>query len=220
MLREMVNTTIPYLKGVCDGCCVEQVSHILDTYERRHLQHAPWHEGKIRPQASFTIAYSNNEIYLKYYVIEDALKAEYSKFHDPVFKDSCVEFFIAFGNDVNYYNLEFNCMGTSRIQYGQHKTGRTFISANLLKSIRHQTLVKSNLGSNISWELTLCIPKEIFSYHHGLLLTASRARVNFFKCGDGLPQPHYLCWSNVEAQQPDFHLSQFFKEITFSLPAN
>jgi hypothetical protein len=207
---------IPYLKGFDDLRSVEAVSKVLDGYERQLIQYAPWANGAQQPQASFALAYANDDIYLKYYVTEHTLKAEYSKFNDPVFEDSCVEFFIAFNGDASYYNLEFNCMGTCRGQYGRHKTGRTFLPVNLLKTIRHQTLVKNNSVGNIQWELTLSIPKKIFKYHQALALEKSTAKVNFFKCGDGLPEPHFLCWNKIEAQKPEFHLSRFFKEITFS----
>ncbi|MES2265168.1 MAG: carbohydrate-binding family 9-like protein [Bacteroidota bacterium] len=215
-----ISVNIPYLNGFDDLRSVEDISRVLDTHERRPIRHAPWSAGEKQPEASFALAYDNDEIYLKYYVNEHTLKAEYSRFNDPVFEDSCVEFFIAFDNDASYYNLEFNCMGTSRAQYGQHKTGRTFIPVNLLKTIRHQTLVKSNVVGNIQWELTLCIPKKIFKFHPALSFEQSKAKVNLFKCGDGLPQPHFLCWNKIEAQQPEFHLSRFFKEITFSRQAS
>ena len=212
----LLTTNIPYLNGLDDLYIVEDISAMLDTHERRPIQYAPWSAGAKQPQASFAIAYNAEAIYLKYYVNEHTLKAEYSKFNDPVFEDSCVEFFIAFDDDASYYNLEFNCMGTSRAQYGQHKTGREFVPVNLLKAIRHQTLVKNNTIGDVQWELTLCIPKTIFKFHPALIFEQSRARVNFFKCGDGLPEPHFLCWNEIEAQQPEFHLSQFFKEINFS----
>jgi hypothetical protein len=207
---------IPRLGGLNDYHSVEDIAAALDGYERRQIQHAPWYAGGYQPQAAFTMAYSNQYIYLKYYVTEDVVKAEHSKLNDPVFEDSCVEFFIAFDNDESYYNLEFNCMGNSRVQYGAFKTGRAFIPANLLSSIKHQTLIKSNPAGSITWELTLCIPKKVFSYHPALSFQQSTAKVNFYKCGDGLPQPHFLCWNNIESVVPEFHLSRFFKEITFS----
>ncbi|MBB5395782.1 MULTISPECIES: carbohydrate-binding family 9-like protein [unclassified Mucilaginibacter] len=210
-----IAANIPYLTGAGNLASVEGVSQALDGLERRQIIHAPWAGTEEQPTASFALAYNDTDIYLKYYVTEHTLKAEYSKFNDPVFEDSCVEFFIAFDDDVNYYNLEFNCMGTCRAQYGQYKTGRTFLPVNLLQTIRHQTLIKQGID-NINWELTLCIPKNIFKFHPGLSLTKSRAKVNFYKCGDGLPQPHFLCWSRVEARKPEFHLSRFFKEVTFS----
>ncbi|MFD0763792.1 carbohydrate-binding family 9-like protein [Mucilaginibacter lutimaris] len=215
-----ISVNIPYLNGFDDLRSVEDISKVLDTHERRPIRYAPWSAGEKQPEASFALAYDNDEIYLKYYVNEHTLKAEYSKFNDPVFEDSCVEFFIAFDDDMSYYNLEFNCMGTSRAQYGQHKNGRTFIPVNLLKTIRHQTLVKSTVVGSIQWELTLCIPKKIFMFHPALSFEQSKAKVNLFKCGDGLPQPHFLCWNKIEAQKPEFHLSRFFKEITFSRKAS
>ena len=207
---------IPYLNGFDSAHTVEVISKVLDGHERRAIQHAPWANGGYLPQASFAMAYSSKALYLKYYVTEQTLKAEYSKFNDPVFEDSCVEFFVAFDDDASYYNLEFNCMGTCRGQYGSNKTGRTFLPASLLKTIKHQTLLKNSNAGNIQWELTLCIPKNIFKFHPGLSLEQSKAKVNFFKCGDGLPEPHYLCWNKIEAQKPEFHLSRFFKEIIFS----
>ncbi|MFD0794897.1 carbohydrate-binding family 9-like protein [Mucilaginibacter litoreus] len=206
--------SIPYLHSR-SLLTAEDAAAILDNCERSELAFAPWHTTGNRPYASFSIAYSNDAIYLKYYVTEDALRAQYSKFNDPVFEDSCVEFFIAFNDDAQYYNLEFNCMGTSRVQYGAHKTGRIFIPAALLKNIKHQTLIKSKVPGNVQWELTLCIPKQVFMYHPALSFAHSRARVNFYKCGDGLPVPHFLCWNNIKADVPEFHLSQFFRDVTF-----
>lgn len=211
---------IPYLDGFDDQSPLEHISHVLDTYEQRPIQHAPWSEGAKLPEASFALAYGKEDIYLKYYVKEHTLKAEYINFNDPVFEDSCVEFFIAFNDDANYYNLEFNCIGNCRVQYGLHKDGRTFIPVNLLKTIRHQTHIKSEAIGNIYWELTLSIPKQIFKYHPGLFFDESIAKVNVFKCGDGLPEPHFLCWSEIDAPHPEFHLTEFFKQITFSRSAS
>ncbi len=122
---------IPYLDGFDS---IGDISRVLDGYGRRDIKYAPWANGTMQPQASFALAYSADAIYLKYYVSEYALKAQYTHFNDPVFEDSCVEFFIAFDDDESYYNLEFNCMGTSRGQYGPHKLGRTFIPASLFKN--------------------------------------------------------------------------------------
>jgi len=123
----VITISIPYLNDFDDLRSVEEIAGILDAHERRQIAHAPWSTSAKQPEVSFAWAYCTEDIYLKYYVKEHTLKAEYSNFNDPVFEDSCVEFFIAFDDDASYYNLEFNYMGTSRAQYGQHKNGRTFI---------------------------------------------------------------------------------------------
>ena len=40
-------------------------------------------------------------------------------------------------------------------------------------------------------------------------------RANLYKCGDKLCSPHFLSWSKVELEKPNFHSPQFFGELTF-----
>ncbi|GGH14402.1 carbohydrate-binding family 9-like protein [Mucilaginibacter phyllosphaerae] len=215
-----MDISIPYLASFKELTTIADIAEALNGHLPQHLQYAPWAKDTAQPLVSFVIAYDADAIYLKYDVTEENIKAAYSNINDPVYQDSCVEFFIAFGNDACYYNLEFNCIGTCRVQYGQHKTGRTFLPVSLLKTIKYQTLIKSNDTGSIHWQLTLCIPLKVFKYHTGLVFAGSSARVNFFKCGDSLPNPHFLCWNNIAAPTPEFHLSGFFKEVTFSPQVN
>ncbi|MBL4678320.1 MAG: hypothetical protein JKY70_19275 [Mucilaginibacter sp.] len=207
---------IPYLNAASGVQNIDEISALLDIFPVNEVKFAPWHtEGGI-PKVNFCISYNNSDIFLKYFVTEAAIKAEYVNFNDPVYEDSCVEFFIAFNGDNNYYNLEFNCMGTGRVQYGSGKYNREFVPANLIKTIKHQTTLKNTSSGDIYWELTLIIPKAVFMFHPQLSFEKNRAKVNFYKCGDGLPQPHFLCWSNIVNNTPEFHLIDFFKEVTFS----
>ena len=36
---------------------------------------------------------------------------------------------------------------------------------------------------------------------------------NFYKCGDATLLPHYLSWSQIDTEQPDFHRPEFFGEL-------
>lgn len=38
-------------------------------------------------------------------------------------------------------------------------------------------------------------------------------KANFYKCGDGLTVPHYLSWSPIVTEKPDFHRPEFFNQI-------
>ncbi|HEX8038127.1 MAG TPA: carbohydrate-binding family 9-like protein [Chryseosolibacter sp.] len=38
---------------------------------------------------------------------------------------------------------------------------------------------------------------------------------DFYKCGDNLPEPHFITWNDVKAPKPDFHLPEFFGRINF-----
>lgn len=202
-----------YIDHIEDYRLCDAISSELDGHQANAISNSPWGDNN-DVSASFTLAYSSNYIFLKYYVIESSTQALHSRFNEPVYNDSCVEFFIAFDNNENYYNLEFNCTGNSLAQYGSNKDDRTFVPAAILKQIKHQTTV-SNKDKAISWTLTLCIPKTVFCFHKKLDLAKANAKINVYKCGDALPQPHYLCWNNIKSAEPNFHLIDFFKEVKF-----
>ena len=42
-----------------------------------------------------------------------------------------------------------------------------------------------------------------------------QARGNFYKCGDGLPVPHFVSWAPIDTPNPDFHRPEFFDTICF-----
>lgn len=206
---------IPFLQHPAEHATIAHLAQMLDELERNPIGFAPWATGAVLPQAYFTIAHNTEAILLKYYVQEREIKAIFRELNDPVYEDTCVEFFIAFNDEAEYYNLEFNCAGTARVQFGPGKQDRDFIPASLLESIRYQTSIQNKSGGGIYWELTLLLPREIFKFHANLQLEQTPAKVNFFKCGDGLLQPHFLCWSNIIAEEPEFHLPAFFKDAIF-----
>ena len=80
-----------------------------------------WSENGYKPLVSFKIAHTENSIILKYYVREAHLRAIIRETNGPVFKDSCVEFFISLESNDYYYNLEFNCLGQPLLGMGQEK---------------------------------------------------------------------------------------------------
>jgi len=198
---------------------IAETSRLLDMLRPSPLAYAPWAGAAEQPEVSFVLAHGQGAVHLKYYIREKAIQAEYLNFNDPVFKDSCVEFFVAFDGDSNYYNLEFNCVGTCRGMYGPSKTERDFLPPALLKQIHHHTRFKSRQPGKIEWEMTLSIPYAVFQYHPTLSEHAFSARGNFYKCGDALPEPHYLCWNKISAAEPNFHLPEFFAEIQFEQSA-
>ena len=40
-------------------------------------------------------------------------------------------------------------------------------------------------------------------------------RANFYKCGDKTLQPHFLSWSPIHSEKPDFHRPEDFGIINF-----
>jgi hypothetical protein len=198
------------------GCSqtIEEISLHLDKLEKHFLEFAPWPSYPYKPETAFAIAYSNDCIFLKYFVKEKSIKAAAGDINGAVWNDACVEFFISF-DDKGYYNLEFNCIGTALGGFGKGKEDRNGIAENFLREIKYVACI-TNKPDNIHWELTLIIPASVFVYHNITLLKGAECKANFYKCGDGLHEPHFIAWSAIESPEPDFHLPQFFGDIVFA----
>jgi hypothetical protein len=208
----------PFITADIQDEDLARLSALLDLQEEQHIDNLPWGGNGCRPQVSFCMAYTTNSVLLKYSVKEQYLKAVYRQINDPVYKDSCVEAFIAFNNESNYYNLEFNCLGTALAGYGSGRDDRTLVKKQLVETIKNHHQIKSPATAHnelIEWELTLNIPFALFEHHDITSLKNQVCNVNFYKCGDELPEPHFLSWNNIIYPEPNFHLPEFFGKVKF-----
>lgn len=199
----------------------QNVSHLLDAQAETHIVDVlNWDKFQYRPQVGFKIAHSNNQIWLKYIVEEENILAEKTQTNQLVSMDSCVEFFFDPLGDGNYYNFEFNCIGTTLLAYGPRRKERQFVSPPTIKNL---IKVKSSLGVNSfvekkgghTWEITIIIPAESLTHDPGIQLKGLKSRGNFYKCGDATSSRHYLSWNPVDTGKPDFHRPEFFGELIF-----
>lgn len=175
---------------------------------------ANWKEFDYVPSVTFKILHNCSSILLCYDVEEKHISAAYNRINEPVYKDSCVEFFISFDGN-NYYNFEFNCIGTPLVGYGtSDKSSRILLPPEQVALIEtdsqlHVTKTKAR------WTLIVQIPVALFSAHAIRSLKGLRCSGNFYKCGDDLPIPHFLSWNTINYPEPNFHLPQFFGELLF-----
>jgi hypothetical protein len=155
--------SVPALSCVTRGSSIHEISSILDQEEYHTIERMPWALFPYKPEVSFSIAYTDDCILLKYYVQEKAIRVVHNEDNTPVHEDSCVEFFIAFDDDQEYYNLEFNCGGTCLVGYGKNSE-RQLIRQEIIRKIRRQSVIQclADKEHSINWELTLVIPLEIF----------------------------------------------------------
>ncbi|MCG8580652.1 MAG: hypothetical protein MI866_12075 [Bacteroidales bacterium] len=169
-------------------------------------------------KVTFKIAHDNRSIYLKFYVKEENVRAVNTNVNGPVWEDSCVEFFISF-DKVNYYNLEFNCIGNLLGGYGQSRDQRKELPAEVLQKIDRIPSLGfdkiEGIEEEIEWTLELNIPVSTFVYDNVDLLEGVKASCNFYKCGDKQKNVHYLSWNPIKNEMPNFHLPQYFGEISF-----
>lgn len=209
---------IPFIDSIGRSSAIENVSSLMDTLPKYEINHQPWPEFKNNSQTSFAISHSGDAIFLKYYVKEDVIKIVMHKTNDQVHKDNCVEFFISFGLEKKYYNIELNCLGVCLMAYGKGRLNRKKMSEDLIQKIEKSISIKSapaHSSTNFEWEITLVIPLEVFEFSPLKSLIGQNGHGNFFKCGDDLPEPHFLTWSMIDAKTPDFHLPEFFGALEF-----
>ncbi|MDR0510288.1 MAG: hypothetical protein LBH06_04265 [Rikenellaceae bacterium] len=184
-----------------------------------------------RPEVRFAAAHNGGELLLRFEVKEECVLGRVTEDNGPVWRDSCVEFFVAFDAD-GYYNFEFNCLGSLLLCFGEGRgEQRVKAPAEVLQAIGRKVSLNNPaagldsfqtnptpfglLEGGVEWNLEARIPVAAFFMHSIGTLDGVTARANFNKCGDDLPRPHFLSWQPISTPQPDFHRPEFFGEVRF-----
>lgn len=213
----MKTLEVPFLSVPAESS-LQHLSGLLDELEPHSLENGWFESFGYRPKVVFRLAHGDDCLYLKYYVQEQTILARFHASNEPVYKDSCVELFIAFDEN-SYYNLEFNCLGTCLMELGSGRAGREKVDNRYINQIKRHAVINrehpGKEGEDVQWQLTLVIPTAVFFRHSLPSLAGRQVRANFQKCGDDLPQPHYLSWTKIDTPEPDFHQPSFFGEIRF-----
>lgn len=211
----MKSMRVPLLAHVEKEGDLKALSAMMDKLQHQVIDITSWADYAYKPGVSFAIAHTDDSVVLKYYVKEKDIQAKHNKINEAVYKDSCVEFFIAF-DEGGYYNFEFNCIGNCLCGYGPAKQDREALPVAQLQRIKYQaTIHRTSAQANAEWELLVVIPVDVFSIHSLSSLKGLTATANFYKCGDELPEPHYVSWTKIETAQPDFHQPKYFGELKF-----
>ena len=194
---------------------------ILPEFIRSHLplfkiDSVCWRQFPEKPEVTCRAGWWDQEILLQFRVKEKTSRASFTEPNSPVYKDSCVEFFIESG-DGNYFNFECNPIGTCYLGRG---TGRAdtgpIARVNMVRSIPSLEKVPFHEEVKEPWELTLVLPLEIFKATPLASPGGKTFKANFYKCGENLTTKHYLCWNPIISDKPDFHHPKQFGSLFFN----
>ncbi len=180
-----------------------------------------WLGNGYEPRVEARLGYSAKFLYVRFDVEEARVRARFTRFQDPVYKDSCVEFFIdAFpGLKRGYLNFEANALGTVLVQFGPDRTARRSLTKADLRGLEASASLKRPVDGAVPggrWALAYRIPLSLFSRIYGKDVGPGvRSRANFYKCGDETEVPHYGAWNPVGTPAPDFHRPEFFGTLEF-----
>ena len=201
---------IPNLENMSDNCLYGQLSDIASYM----VGNVNWKEYPYAPQVKFNVAFSDKALAILFKVTEDHVRGLCLDANGPVWEDSCVEIFIDNPKGEGYFNFETNCIGTALAAYRRSRTDADMFGAEHMTKIRtvgslaHEAIDKR--GENLEWSMMKVIPFEVL----GLDSAPEFLKCNFYKCGDGCDQPHFLSWSPIDMPEPNFHCPEFFGEIT------
>ncbi|NIA30295.1 MAG: hypothetical protein GWP06_10335 [Actinobacteria bacterium] len=196
-------------------------SKIWDSAAHLRIENYLWLDNGYKPGVEIKALHSSHFIYIFFKVFEKKIKAQFTRFGDPVYKDSCVEFFLnPFPEKSDdYFNFEMNAIGALLVGVGAGRN-RRFLQEQEARDFEIIPSIKSPVngfhGADF-WTIHLKIPVRLFEEHYKMLFSTPRhASGNFYKCGDETEFEHYGAWNRIDNPTPDFHLAKYFGKIVFS----
>ncbi|HMK61085.1 MAG TPA: carbohydrate-binding family 9-like protein [Dissulfurispiraceae bacterium] len=194
--------------------------------ETLELLHFRPEGSKHRPKTSVRLLYDNSGLFGIFRVRDRYVRAIHTRYGAPVFKDSCVEFFVKPGRGKGYFNFEFNCGGTFLSSYitNSERTSdgfREFVciaedDARCVAAYHSlPDVVDPEILVPVTWTLEFFIPFTLLRKYAGPLgeLQDGEWRANFYKCGDETSHPHWASWQPVP--ELNFHMPEYFGAISF-----
>ncbi len=189
-----------------------------------HIHNHMGPQPSFRPHARAKMMYDQHHLYLIFVVNDRYVRCLTSQINGPVWEDACVEFF--FSPDVSfpgrYFNLEVNCAGIPLMHY--NRIPDVDITALAIQDIKRIEIAHSQAGmidpeitDPLTWTLEYRIPIGMLEKYSKITRPEPGVewRANFYKIAENSSNPHYLTWSPVENDEPNFHLPQYFGLIRF-----
>ncbi len=184
-------------------------SPMWDELALHNIDEVNWADFSYKPKVNFRICHNGAFLFIKFDVVEHCLpRIECRRDQDPVYQDSCVEFFILDKNG-SYHNFEFNASGVCLSASGENRANRTPRNMDEMLSVMRIPLGVDELENGYYWSLIVGIPFAICQFQCGMSYD-----VNFYKCGDLTEQKHYLSWNKIDSEKPDFHRPDCFGTMT------
>lgn len=205
-----------------DRMPLQYVGAYLDAnVEHQLIECVNWKDDfPYKPSTSFVIAVSSTRLYVFFSVISKDLRAVNAEDLSPVAQDSCVEFFMQVPGSEEYWNFEFNCIGTLNGSHRVERPAPTRLLPEELSSIKRYASCGNEpfeeQEGTFCWDLTVSIPLELVGLDADNLPEFIKG--NFYKCGSKTAHPHYVSWNAVESTTPDFHRPDCFGKLWFRKP--
>jgi hypothetical protein len=180
-----------------------------------------------RPRTRARLLHDQKQLFLRFDVEDRYVVSRAMQFQQPVYCDSCVEFFVQPKPTAGYFNIEMNCGGALLMYYIEDpkRTGDGFAKYTPIRAEdARQLVIHHSMPSIVDperveptiWRIGAIIPTPMLESYVGALGDpAGQAwRGNFYKCAEKSSHPHWASWSPI-GQTLNFHQPEFFGELRF-----
>ena len=175
------------------------------------IDHVLWtQDAGIRAQGQ--LCFDETNFYVHMSAAEEHIRAENTKPLSPVHEDSCLEFFFMPDGGRLFLNFEINPNGCMHIQAGPVRTDRV----NLVRDDAEKYFAIHTGRTDDGWEVFYRIPLSFIRLFYPDYRFEGDLLANMYKCGDKTVKEHYLSWSPVLMETPDFHCPEYFGRMRFA----
>lgn len=157
------------------------------------------------------LCYSDEYLYVHMSAVEKDIRAENTQPLSPVYEDSCLEFFFEPEGANKYFNFEINPNGCMNIQIGPTKPDRVSLVRSDAKEYFNIQTERTNNG----WEVFYRIPLSFIQLVFPDFQFKGNIKGNMDKCGNLTVYKHYVSWTKIDLDQPNFHCPEYFGLMHF-----
>ncbi|MBF0244908.1 MAG: carbohydrate-binding family 9-like protein [Planctomycetes bacterium] len=220
--------TKPTLTAHCHhlkpGAPLKGVASLLSAQQGVRLESYPWYQGGNKQATQAWVGHDAEHLFVHFECVDRHISCKPRKLNGDVCCDSCVELFASPWPQTkpHYFNLEINACGVLHLGYGEMRTNRKLVDADIADKF---TVLSSFPGpskdespEDKGWTVTARLPFAALDKFIGEPLPhekGARWACNFYRCG-GITDPQYCCWSPIGLPNPDFHVPAFFSPLLFS----
>ena len=162
-------------------------------------------------RAQGQLCYDDDYLYIHQSASEQNIRAVNTEPLSPVYEDSCLEFFFMLDGSSDYFNFEINPNGCLCVQFGPEKTDRI----NIVRDDAAEYFDIRSGRTPDGWEVYYRIPLEFIRFFNADYRFKGNMSANMYKCGNKTKNKHYLSWTDIDLDEPNFHCPEFFGRVIF-----
>lgn len=189
----------------------------LKNTDPHEISHLLWGTASM-PRTFFYIGFVPDDGFYIHMICEEKdPRRIYSRYLDPVYRDSAMEAFFLFqGRNAQntYLNFEMNANGALLAEYGPSRTDRSCFSDEEARQFQAEASLEKD-----RWSISLRIPLSVLNTVYGSvrLDAGSSFFCNFYKISEAEDIEHYGAYHPIDSPVPSFHMPEYFAEAVLEM---